>query len=235
MEKDVKKTGKPLPSKVDGYTEAFGERISAAIQRIGTLVEAGKAAGVTDEQLARWRDGLSKPNLFGIAKLAEAAGMSVSWLANGEDAQVAPNQLPDGSEEISTIRRLDVVASAGPGASGAMEKTLEMVPFPRAFLRSIGVSPASANIVTVAGDSMEPTLSAGDDLIVDTSVKRIKAEALYVLILDGEVVVKRAQRRVNGSILITSDNERYPPEEVTPEAARTLQVAGRVVWFGRSI
>ena len=89
--------------------------------------------------------------------------------------------------------------------------------------------------VRITGDSMEPTLSAGDDLIVDTAVKRIRAEALYVLILDGEVVVKRAQRRINGSILITSDNERYPPEEVTPDEADKLHVAGRVVWFGRSI
>lgn len=234
MENGGKKTGKSVPTKVEGYTEAFGDRISAAIQRIGTLVDAGKAAGVTDEQLARWRDGLSKPNLFGIAKLAEASGVSVAWLATGEGPETPSATLLE-PEESASVPRLDVIASAGPGASGASEKTLEMVPFPRAFLRAIGVSPAYANIVTVAGDSMEPTLSAGDDLIVDTSVKRIRAEALYVLILDGEVVVKRAQRRVNGSILITSDNERYPPEEVTPEATDKLQVAGRVVWFGRSI
>jgi phage repressor protein C with HTH and peptisase S24 domain len=217
----------------DGSYLDLGARIRMVIKDIGSDV-AAESTGKSVRTLDRYASGEVEPPVSVITGLAARSGCSVQWLATGNGPKT-PEVAETPHEDVADIPRLDVVASAGPGASGAMEKTLEMVPFPRAFLRSIGVSPTSANIVTVAGDSMEPTLSAGDDLIVDTSVKRIKAEALYVLILDGEVVVKRAQRRVNGSILITSDNDRYPPEEVTPEAARTLHVAGRVVWFGRSI
>lgn len=212
--------------------QSFEERLKE-VQGDESARSFARRIGISDGAIRGLAAG-GKPTLDTLLAIANTTGVELKWLATGEGPKYSG---VGGGEvdEIASIPRLDVIASAGPGASGASEKTLEMVAFPRAFLRAIGVSPSHANIVTVAGDSMEPTLSAGDDLIVDTSVRRIRAEALYVLILDGEVVVKRAQRRVNGSILITSDNERYPPEEVTPEAADKLQVAGRVVWFGRSI
>lgn len=141
----------------------------------------------------------------------------------------------DRASDSIAVARLDVRASAGSGASGDAGDTVEMIGFPRAWLRGFGVAPANARVLTVSGDSMEPTLSSGDLLLVDTSVERIKGAALYVLVIDDDVFVKRAQPRLNGSILITSDNERYPPEEVSADAARSLRIAGRVVWFGRSI
>lgn len=203
------------------------------ISRIGTLGEAGKIAGVSDEQLARWRDGLSKPNLFGVTKLAEAAGYSVGWLANGEEA--APNAAVSAGEDAISIPKLDVLASAGAGVSGHSERPVEMIRFPRAWLRSVGISANNARILTVSGDSMEPTLSSGDLLLVDVSINKIKGDAIYVLVMDDEVYVKRALPRMSGAILITSDNDRYPAEEVSEETAKRLQVAGRVVWYGRSI
>ena len=189
-----------------------------------------RKVGISATSLNNYLSGQT-PGIDKVISMAAACGVNVAWLATGEGPKLATQGITQ-KEDVAEIPRLDVLASAGPGASGAAEKAVEMVPFPRAFLRSIGVSPLVANIVTVTGDSMEPTLSAGDELIVDTSVKRIKAEALYVLVLDGEVLVKRAQRRMNGSVLITSDNDRYPPEEITAEAARDLHVAGRVVWYG---
>lgn len=195
--------------------------------------ESARKCGIAQKTFSSYLEG-TEPTATKLVQLANGLGVNLLWLATGEGPQFPDGSVVQSADTVG-VRRLDVVASAGPGASGASEKTLEMVPFPRAFLRSIGVSPAHANIVTVSGDSMEPTLMAGADLIVDTSVKRIRAEAIYVLILDGELVVKRAQRRVNGSIIITSDNDHYQPEEITPEAADKLQVAGRVVWVGRSI
>lgn len=228
-----------MEKKTEFGSEFIGIPMETIADRLRSLVpdrqksESARKCGIAQKTFSSYLEG-TEPTATKLVQLASGLGVSLLWLATGEGPQF-PDQAAVVADNTASVPRLDVVASAGPGASGALEKTLEMVPFPRAFLRSIGVSPAHANIVTVAGDSMEPTLSAGDDLIVDTAVKRIRAEALYVLILDGEVVVKRAQRRINGSILITSDNERYPPEEVTPDEADKLHVAGRVVWFGRSI
>lgn len=152
-------------------------------------------------------------------------------------SQVAGREPSNGSFVTDTVEipRLDIRASAGAGASGSIGDVIEFMPFPLAWLRARGLNPAMMRIVDVAGDSMEPTLSDGDIILVDTSTSRIRGDALYVLVRDDEIFVKRAQQRMNGSVLISSDNERYPPEEIAIDATQRLHVAGRVVWFGRLI
>jgi len=89
--------------------------------------------------------------------------------------------------------------------------------------------------MTAKGDSMEPTIRDGDVLLVDTSIDRVRDNALYIIVFEGLVFVKRIHIKLSGAVLLISDNDRYPAEEITPDAAVRLHVAGRVVWFGRSI
>lgn len=234
MQKVEKASGKTVPTIVDGYSSEFGYRISEAIERIGSLVQAGKVAGVTDEQLARWRDGYSKPNLYGIVRLAEAASLTVEWLATGEGRKNL-SDAPVGNANTVSIPLLDVRASAGHGATGAYGEQLEMLEFPCDWLRKAGLKPTNASFLTVFGDSMEPTLTSGDLLLVDTSINKVRSGGIYILIRDDDVFVKRVERRMNGSIFITSDNSRYAPEEISESDAERICIAGRVVWYGRSI
>ena len=78
------KSPKSVRSFVPGYTPELGDRIKSVISRIGGLQEAAKISGVTDEQVARWRDGVSKPPFFAISSLCRHAGVSLTWLATGE-------------------------------------------------------------------------------------------------------------------------------------------------------
>ncbi|WP_244617832.1 helix-turn-helix transcriptional regulator [Rhizobium sp. RU35A] len=252
MKKEQKTTGKPVPTTVEGYSSDFGSRISLAIDRIGTQARAGEIAGVTDEQIARWRDGFSKPNFFGIARIARAAGLSVDWLATGEGVQEAASgadfkaELPDGRsmvvqakttgpEGFALIPRLDIQASAGNGRLAVHEEPLEYLAFQADWLRSRGINPASARILTARGDSMEETIRDGDVLLVDTSIDRVRDNSIYVVVYGDMVLVKRIHGRINGSLQLISDNPRYPPEEVSAGEVEQLNIAGRVMWFGRSI
>lgn len=82
--------------------------------------------------------------------------------------------------------------------------------------------------VTVAGDSMEPTLGDGDVIIVDTARTAIDASGIYVVELAGDMLVKRVQRRMDGSLVLKSDNPAYDPEHIQAGAAHTLRVMGRM-------
>lgn len=218
-------------------------RLKEVIKKLGVDVSV-ESSGKSARTLNRYVSGEMEPPLSVITGLAERSGYSVSWLATGQGPMIAANADSTTIREPSNgvfvtetvdIPRLDIRASAGAGASAATGDIVEFMPFPLAWLKARGLNPAMMRIVDVAGDSMEPTLSNGDIILVDTSVKRIRGDMLYVIVRDDEIYVKRAQQRMNGSVLISSDNERYPPEEITPDAAPRLQVAGRVVWFGRSI
>lgn len=87
---DKKKNKRAGESAVPGYDEGFKNRINSVLTEIGTLKDAGEIAGVSDEQIANWRDGKSKPSFFGMSALAGAAGVSVQWLATGEGEKTPP-------------------------------------------------------------------------------------------------------------------------------------------------
>ncbi len=79
---------------------------------------------------------------------------------------------------------------------------------------------------------MEDTISDGDLLLVNTQEPRIKDNAIYAISVNGDLIVKRVQRRLDGTIMVMSDNPRYRPEEVPPHTADQLRVIGQVVWHG---
>jgi phage repressor protein C with HTH and peptisase S24 domain len=72
---------------VSGYTKEVGTRIGDVINMVGGNVAAGKIAGVSDEQVGRWKNGRSKPNFFGLAALAEKAGVSLDWINTGKEPE----------------------------------------------------------------------------------------------------------------------------------------------------
>jgi phage repressor protein C with HTH and peptisase S24 domain len=186
--------------------------------------------------------------------IARTVGADFEWLVSGDenrapkasgsflvvsrpaDGEVAYFQTPlANSPEFAMIPRLDVQASAGGGRLALSEDPLEYLAFQADWLRSRGINPASARILTARGDSMEETIRDGDVLLIDTSIDRIRDNAIYIVVYGEMVLVKRVHGRLNGSLQLISDNPRYPPEEVTPGEVDQLNIAGRVMWFGRTI
>jgi phage repressor protein C with HTH and peptisase S24 domain len=84
----------------------------------------------------------------------------------------------------------------------------------------------------VKGDSMEPTLGDGDDILVDgdDGADRLR-DGVYVLRVGEALIVKRVAVKPGG-IAITSDNPRASPDWSDVDPA-SLSVIGRVVWVGR--
>lgn len=82
---------------------------------------------------------------------------------------------------------------------------------------------------------MEPTIRHGDLLLIDTGEPRVKDNAIYALLIEGDLVVKRVQRKLDGTLVVRSDNDAYPPEEIPAAESARLGVVGRVRWFGRSL
>ena len=77
---------------------------------------------------------------------------------------------------------------------------------------------------------MVPTIRDGALLVVDTSLHDIDDGRIYVLDVDGRLLVKRLQVRADGRIIIRSDNAAYEPETVTPSEATPLHIIGQVVY-----
>ena len=132
---------------------------------------------------------------------------------------------------LFAIPRLDLAASAGPGAVDGDERRLADLRFPLGMLRALGSrSPASLSLVRVQGDSMLPTLGDGDDILVDRddAADRLR-NGVYVLRHDDTLLVKRV-RLARGGFSVLSDNKDYPSWRDADPAC--FAIVGRVLWSG---
>lgn len=127
----------------------------------------------------------------------------------------------------------DIAASAGPGALAVSEQNDSVIAFARSFLRDLGAVPDRCSIIRARGDSMWPTIPDASLLIVDHSQTEIANGCIMVLDVDGDLLVKRVHRRLNGMIDLVSDNPTYPPETLPPADLQQLRVIGRVVYVCR--
>ena len=154
----------------------------------------------------------------------------------GVDEQVLggpPAPMRDGLIEIPV---LNVDASAGYGAIAESETAHTRFGFDERWLgRLTRAKSASLSIIHVLGDSMEPTLSDGDEVLVDASDQGSRLrDGIYVLRADDALVVKRVTLKPGGrKITISSDNSAYPSWDDVDRSE--IQVVGRVIWFGRAV
>jgi len=130
------------------------------------------------------------------------------------------------------VARLDVGASAGPGALGGEEQARGYIAFDPAWLRRIAGDPGKLSLIRVQGDSMVPTLADGDEILVDRgdAAERLR-DGIYVLRIEEALLVKRVARNpAGGTISVRSDNEAYPSWPDCDPAR--VEIVGRVVWAG---
>ena len=154
----------------------------------------------------------------------------------GVDEQVLggpPAPMRDGLIEIPV---LNVDASAGFGAIAESETAHTRFGFDERWLaRLTRAKSASLSIIHVLGDSMEPSLSDGDEVLVDASDQGSRLrDGIYVLRADDALVVKRVTLKPGGrKITISSYNSAYPSWDDVDRSE--IQVVGRVIWFGRAV
>lgn len=147
---------------------------------------------------------------------------------------------PQASDEpqagLVSITRSPVRAAAGAGSIPGSEAGKPYFGFEERWLRSLtGSPPNRLSVIRVEGDSMSPTLNAGDDILVDLGDcgDRLR-DGIYVLRVDDSLVVKRlALQPVGRRVTVQSDNPAYPD---WPDCSiDDLNCIGRVIWAGRRI
>lgn len=222
------------------HSSEFADRLRRAIS--GESVHAfSRRAGIADSTLRNYLAG-SMPGVDKLLVLAEAADVTLDWLAAGRGPMRAAgfgSSLP--AEALAggmvPVPLLEVRPSAG---AGALVERLdgpgaEIVAFREDWLRRIGVSPRHARLMVCQGDSMHATISDGDLMIVDVGVRDIVDSGIYVLVYAGLLIVKRIQILRDRSIVLRSDNTNYEPETVPARDLHELIVEGRVRWAGGQI
>jgi len=162
-------------------------------------------------------------------KLARYFSISETLLGGPPEDEAGPNGL-------LSVKRHPVSVSAGPGAVVNEELGKPYFAFDERWLKALTpTSPSNLSIVRVEGDSMSPTLNAGDEILVDLAdcMERLR-DGIYVLRIDDAVVVKRlALNPLGRRVTVQSDNPAYPD---WPDCGLDdINCIGRVIWAGRKV
>ena len=159
-------------------------------------------------------------------RLAQFFGVAESALGGPEEKSYA------GKGDWVNVPRLPLEASAGPGSvSGAVsaaEIPFDAFRFSRRWLREQGLEPAMLSSIRVMGDSMDPLLRDGDEILVDRTPRPFR-EGVHVVRLGEALHVKLLQAVPPDRLRLISKNAAYEPVEVAME---DVDVVGRVVWKG---
>ncbi len=158
------------------------------------------------------------------ASLARFFGVSEDELGAPEEISLARSG--GAGPDWIDVPRLELGVSAGPGALDTGERAMGALRFSRRWLRQRGLDPAMLSTVEVIGDSMEPGLRDGDEILVER-VNGPLRDGVHVVRLDTALLVKRLDTSRSGRLVLISDNRAYPPIEVNPAGAHVI---GRAVW-----
>lgn len=155
-------------------------------------------------------------------KLAQFLGLNESDLGAPQDKSYIAAR----KGEWVDVPRLDIDASAGPGALAAQEEAFDAFRFSRKWLAEQGLDGSHLSAIRVVGDSMEPLLREGDEVLVDRRPQPFR-DGVHVVRLDESLLVKRVASQGAGRFSLLSQNLAYPPIQV---GAEEFEIVGRVVW-----
>jgi transcriptional regulator with XRE-family HTH domain len=212
--------------------------------------ELVKLSGISKQQLSRLEGGQIRLRLDHLKPFAPHLGYTPEQIllwgrypGTGElESSAAPrgHKGPKGSTgpALGQVREFDSRSGDGARRRAVRKDGRHADPvkpegwvFPESFVRDeLRTTSAQLLVIGADGDSMAPTIAAGDRVVVDTGHRTPTPDGLYAMrdALKG-IVVKRLQLLRSARpprVRIISDNPSHPAEEVP---INDLEIVGKVV------
>ena len=208
---------------------AFLQRFRDVVEAAGSRQKASDLTGNSTQQISKWMGGKARIPF-------RQAGEGPPLLEHGatrSGAQPELKQLDD--DDVVFVPLLEVIASAGPGIENSNPVAKDYLPFPRRWLEQLNLPPEFARFLDSRGDSMTETIKEDAICLADIRWQRPRLDAIFVVVHNNDVRIKRIGRGMEGRVTLISDNPRYETEVLSEPEARSLKIAGRVVWAGGKI
>ncbi|MEM6432606.1 MAG: S24 family peptidase [Cyanobacteria bacterium P01_D01_bin.115] len=173
-----------------------------------------RSCGFSDTVLRQYLNGQSEPTRPALLSIARIADVSLEWLAGGQ----ASSSETGGSGQYVFK---DPLAFKTDWLEGE---------FPNSFEHLF--------LTKVTDESMEPTLTTRDLILVDTSHRDPEAvdHGLFLFKLENRILIKRLQCLPKKILRVLSDNPTYEAFSLDiTDKSNGLSLMGKVVWFGHRL
>jgi transcriptional regulator with XRE-family HTH domain len=214
-----------------------GKRIAAARKAMTprvTQAALAEALGIPQSVVSDWETGKLESWTEYEEAICRVLRVPRGYIRDQLQLSDQPPVKDDDLPALVAIAEYDVRLSAGPGFIPTSEETRRRWPLPRFLVvDTLGLDPDRTAIQEIVGDSMEPTLSTGDYVLIDLADRRIGLPGVFV-VWDGDALVCKRLERIPGEeprrVRIKSDNPLHNEYQVLEEQ---VNVIGRVRWVTR--
>lgn len=205
----------------------FGDRLVKARENLGfNQANFSEKIDLAAQSLARYEKNKVNPSMEFVAKLTDMFNINSNWLLTGKGEMfISETKEIQKSDNNYNIDLLNVRAGAGEGIYNYVIETVDTISLDKSFFRT-PINTNKIKGIQVDGDSMEPTLRDGDYVLIDENTI-FGVNGIYAIQLGGQILIKRLQFKMDGTILIISDNDKYDKEVFNPkENQLPFQVLG---------
>lgn len=225
------------------YAEEMAQRLTLTLQGESRNSFA-RRIGMPESTLRSYFEGIAM-SLEAAARIAEGSGVSLQWLATGEGPMLAgsvheaiayfPSGLEDAGEaDLPSEGLFDLPRLVVHRGFPALRHEESCLSIPRRLLAEIKVAPEAAAGLVVEEGLPKSRFPRGSILIVDTgSGSRGRRSTYYVLVSDGNLIVRLIARRADGGFDLIADYPDARPQRVA--SLDKLVIAGPVVWAGAPV
>lgn len=208
-----------------------------------------KATGIKSSEISQMKNPNNKRNMGDeVAALIEKKlGLPAEWMSQEHNfdriseanvSYMMPKlgivdmwdiKTPLSAQEVEVPYYMEVELAAGNGFETSNEDGSPKLRFNKSYLDRMGVDPSMAACVRVSGNSMEPKLSDGDVIAIDTARTSIVDGDTYAINHDGLLRVKRLYRLPGNKVRINSFNSAEHPDEIIKlDDTGFFKIIGRV-------
>lgn len=190
-------------------------RLKTALDRLNMRAqELSDRSGVAKASISQYINGTHKPSNVSAGKMAAVLDVDPLWLMGFDVPMKAKTPV------------YEVAAGEGRMNDGypTEEKYLVLADDER--------------LVTVYGDSMEPTLLDGDDVVIKEQNYLSGNDNIYLVKINGyDTTLKRVRKQEDGLVLIGDNINVYAPHFYTADQVKELPVTieGRVIRIIRDL
>lgn len=205
----------------------IGERLKI-LRGKKTQSEFASEIGTTLRAYQHYEAGEREPDTNLLKEISAKHGKSIDWILKGAETPMEEHVVG----EFVNIPQFSDRISAGGGLVPINNAEIR-VAFRRDWILRKG-DPQKMSLISVSGDSMYPTLMAGDLVLINHGHNHLDPQGgIYAIALGEVILIKRLQILYpSGKVRVTSDNEKYDSFDLSQEE---VKINGRVIWFGREL
>nr|WP_282444523.1 helix-turn-helix domain-containing protein [Idiomarina sp. ATCH4] len=204
--------------------------------------QVGSMLGIAANNISFWERGINKPSTRNLKKLADALNVSIDWLEHG-DKSAGPEYIPPANAwelpedtDLSNaeyrdimVPRLDEVSKDNYLGEANYN---QLFPVRKELLQLYDLQPRHLGALVMPDTSMEPSISKGDMLLVDTSVTDIERDKqrIYALVKNKtSLVICRVDEDFSGKLMWVDSRGRHSATTMSDGEWAQYTIAGRVV------